>query len=324
MRVAVDVTPLLGAVTGVGQSVRGLLAALPAAAPEVEVARWELTRRALPLPPRVLVRLWARLDHPRADRWLPAADVVHGTNFVVPPVRGAATVTVHDCWCARFPRCCDPTIAAATATVRRAVARGAWLHTSTEWGAGEVRELYGAERVRVVPFGVPEVAEAGPPPVDGPYVLALGGSDHRKGHDVLREAMREVTRELPELQLVVAGDGQWVDDATRAALLRGATVLAYPSRYEGFGFPVLEAMSVGVPVVASAVGGVPEVAGDAALLVVPDDPGALAAALRTAVTDDAERGRLVAAGHERVGRFSWEAHARGMAELWRTAWEAAR
>jgi glycosyltransferase involved in cell wall biosynthesis len=319
MRVAVDVTPLLGAVTGVGQSVRGLLAALPAAAPEVEVARWELTRQALPVPPRVLVRLWARLDHPRADRWLPAADVVHGTNFVVPPVRGAATVTVHDCWCARAPGRCDATIAAATATVRRAVARGAWLHVSTEWGAGEVRELYGAERVRVVPFGVPEVAEAGPPPVDGPYVLALGGGDHRKGHDVLREAMHE----LPDLQLVVAGEGRWVDDATRAALLRGATVLAYPSRYEGFGFPVLEAMSVGVPVVASAVGGVPEVAGDAALLVAPDDAAALAAALTTAVTDDAVRDQLVAAGHEQAGRFSWAAHARGMADLWRTAWEDA-
>lgn len=319
MRVAIDVTPLLGPVTGVGQTVQGLLGALPAAAPDVDVARWELTRRSVPLPPKVLVRLWSRFDRPRGDRWLPAADVVHGTNFVVPPTSRPATVTVHDCWCARSPADCDPTIRAATETVQRAVERGAWLHVSTEWGAGEVRALYGAERVRVVPFGVPAVAEAGPPPVDGPYVLALGTSDRRKGHDVLAEAMRDV----PGVELVLAGAHGWVDDATRAALLRGARVLAYPSRYEGFGFPVLEAMSVGVPVVATAVGGVPEVAGDAALLVAPDDPAALAAALRTAVGDDAERARLVAAGRARAACFSWDDHARGMRDLWRDALEAA-
>jgi glycosyltransferase involved in cell wall biosynthesis len=314
VQVAVDVTPLLGPVSGVGQTVRGLLGALP---DDVTVARWELTRRSVPIPPKVLVRLWGRFDHPGGDRWLPAADVVHGTNFVVPPTSRPATVTVHDSWCARGGEC-DPTIRAATATVQRAVDRGAWLHVSTGWMAGEVRDLYGAERVRVVPFGVPDVPEAGPSPVEGPYVLALNPSDHRKGHDVLVEAMRDV----PGVELVLANARGWVDDATRASLLRGATVLAYPSRHEGFGFPVLEAMSVGVPVVASAVGGIPEVAGDAALLVPAEDPGALAAALRTAVEDDAERRRLITAGRARAASYSWREHARGMAELWRDALEA--
>ncbi|MCU1487795.1 MAG: glycosyltransferase [Actinomycetia bacterium] len=317
MKVAVDVTPLLGPRTGVAQTVHGLLGALGR---EVEVARWELTRRSVPIPPRVLVRLWSRLDHPRADRWLPDADVVHGTNFVVPPTSRPATVTVHDTWCARSGEC-DRTIAAATATVQRAVDRGAWLHVGTEWVASEVRALYGAERVRVVPFGVPEVPEAGPPPVDGPYVLALGGGP-RKGIAVLERAMAE----LPDVRLVVTGSEPggigWVDDATRAALLRGARVLAYPSRDEGFGFPVLEAMSVGVPVVASAVGGVPEVAGDGALLVPPDDPAALSAALRTAVGDEAERHRLITSGLARASSYTWEAHARGMTDLWRDALEA--
>jgi glycosyltransferase involved in cell wall biosynthesis len=314
MRVAVDVTPLLGRVTGVGQSVRGLLGALPGAAPDVSVVEWELTRRALPVPPSVLVRLWARADRPSGERWLPGADVVHGTNFVVPPSRRPSTITVHDCWCQRSPGACTPVVAAATATVRRAVRRGAWVHVSTEWGADEAREVYGAERVRVVPFGVPEVAEAGPPPVDGPYVLALGGGGTRKRTDVLRAAMSA----FPDLQVVVTGEPPtgWVEDATRAALLRGATVLAYPSVYEGFGFPVLEAMSVGVPVVASAVGGVPEVAGDAAVLVPPDDVDALRAGLQRALD---ERGSLVALGRARAAEFTWERHAAGMAELWREA-----
>src|SRR4051794_22520922 len=103
MRVAVDVTPRRGPTTGVGQAVQGLLQALPAAEPAVEGVPWELTRASMPLPPRALVRLWARVDVPRADRWLPDADVVHGTNFVVPPTRRPSTVTVHDCWCARSP-----------------------------------------------------------------------------------------------------------------------------------------------------------------------------------------------------------------------------
>jgi glycosyltransferase involved in cell wall biosynthesis len=299
-------------VTGVGQSVQGLLGALPSAAPDVEVREWELTRRARSVPPAALVRLWSRLDRPSGDGWLPDADVVHGTNFVVPPTRRPATVTVHDCWCQRSGACTGA-IAATTASVHRAVRRGAWLHVTTEWGAAEAREVYRAERVRVVPFGVPDVPEAGPSPIDGPYVLALG-SGPRKGIDTLRSAMSMV----PDLQLVVTGEPPtgWVDDATRAALLRGASVLAYPSTYEGFGFPVLEAMSVGVPVVASAVGGVPEVAGDAAVLVPPGDPDALAEGVRRAIDD---RDALVAAGHARAATFTWDAHATGMVALWREA-----
>jgi glycosyltransferase involved in cell wall biosynthesis len=314
MRVALDTIPLLNPLTGVWQTVRGLLDALATAEPEVEVVPWRLTRRSMPLPPRALVRLWARADHPRVDRWLPAADVVHGTNYVVPPTRRPASVTVNDTWCMRHPRTCAPTIAAAVATVRRAVGRGAWVHVSTEWVAGEVRDLYGAERVRVVPFGVPPVLDAGPSPVDGPYVLAVGSpTDPRKGHDVLERAMRD----LPGVELVQIGPDRWVDEPTKAALLRGATVLAFPSRDEGFGFPALEAMSVGVPVVASRAGAIPEVVGDAALLVPVDDADALASALRTAIEDDDVRRRLVAAGTARIAAFSWTEHARGMARLWR-------
>lgn len=364
MRVAFDATPLREPRTGVPQTVFELLAALP---DEVELVPFvpsgrALLRRAgrrpldlppgtrlLPVPARVLLWSWGRADRPSADRWLGDADVVHGTNFVVPPMRRRpTTVTIHDCWCARHPEACLPERAAFTAVVQRAVDRGAWLHVSTRFGAEEVREVYGAERVEVVPFGVPPV----PPGVGvlpaavgaGPFVLALGAVDRRKGLDSLVRAFGLLEQEgrRDDLRLVLAGpDGPargeleaavaglppgaanavvrlgWVDDAARGALLARATVLAYPSRYEGFGFPVLEAMAAGVPVVATAAGAIPEVAGSAAELVPVGDEAALADALARVAGDDDRRRRLVAAGRQRAAGYSWERTARGLVGLWR-------
>lgn len=342
MRVAVDVTPLHGTVTGVGQSVRGLLGALPDAAPDVEVVRYLLARRATKVPAGVLVRLWAKGDFLGGERFVPPSDVVHGTNFVVPPVARPSTLTVHDCWCAREPGRCPPVVEAAVQTVQRAVERGAWLHVTTEWGAQEVREVYGAERVRVVPLGVPPVPPAGPPPIDGRYVLALSTIEPRKGHESLVRAFASIAGDHPELKLVLAGaDGPavpdvereieaadlgervvrlpYVDDETRAALLRGAWLLAQPSLYEGFGITPLEAMSVGVPVVATAAGAVEEVLGDAAVIVPVGDDDALADAIvRVAMSEDLQHD-LVTRGHDRAAIYTWDACARGMADLWRTA-----
>ena len=369
MRIAFDATPLREPRTGVPQTVYELLDALPAdveVVPYVPSGRALLARarrqpidlpagtRLLPVPARVLMRAWARSDWPPADRWLGDADVVHGTNFVVPPMRRRpTTVTVHDCWCARHPQRCLPERAAFTSVVQRAVDRGAWLHVSTQYMAGEVAQLYGAaERVAVVPFGVPAVGVSGdegaaslPAAVgDRPFVLALGSIDPRKAYDALVRAFALVATggASDDLRLVVAGpDGPgrpaleaalaalpgelrarvvvlgWVDDDVRRALLSRATVLAYPSLYEGFGFPVLEAMAAGVPVVATAAGGVPEVAGDAAELVAVGDDEALAGALARVVDDDALRARLVAAGRARAATFTWERTAAGMVALWR-------
>ena len=367
MRVAVDVTPLLGAPTGVAQSLQGLLAGLASWAPDVEVAPYVLSGRAarggsivvagleavaLPLPGALSIRVWGRLDRPSADRWLGGADVVHGSNFVVPPMRGRpTTATIHDCWCARHPQRCSADVAAFTAAVRRAVGRGAWLHVTTSYGAREVAEIYGAkERVAIVPFAVPTAPGEGPGTrlpaslAGRPYVLALGALDPRKGLAGLVRAFGSVASTDRDLRLVLAGPNGparpaideaiaaldphavdrihvlgTVDDPTRRALLAHALVLAYPSLDEGFGFPVLEAMAAGVPVVASTAGALPEVAASAAALVPVGDDDALATALASVVTDDALRTALVAAGRARAGTFSWERTAEGMADLWRRA-----
>jgi glycosyltransferase involved in cell wall biosynthesis len=110
-----------------------------------------------------------------------------------------------------------------------------------------------------------------------------------------------------------------VSDDERAALLRGATVFAYPSRYEGFGLPPLEAMLAGVPVLTTTAGALPEVVGDAALLVPPLDHDALVAGLIEILRDDTRRASLIAAGTARAAQYDWARTADGLVDLYRRA-----
>jgi len=142
--------------------------------------------------------------------------------------------------------------------------------------------------------------------------LVLAGPD-----GPARPAVDDAVAALPEAvreRVVITGG---VSDAGRVALLAHARVLAYPSLYEGFGFPVLEAMSIGVPVVAARAGSIPEVAGDAATLVGPTDVQALAAALGALADDEGRRAEQVALGHDQARRFSWLETAHGLASLYR-------
>jgi glycosyltransferase involved in cell wall biosynthesis len=111
----------------------------------------------------------------------------------------------------------------------------------------------------------------------------------------------------------------YVSDADKRALLSGAEALAYPSLYEGFGFPVLEAFTAGVPVLTSDASSLPEVAGAAALMVDPHDPAAIAGGLERLLGDPGLRDGLRRAGLERVRRFTWEETARRTAEVLRSA-----
>lgn len=370
LRVALDATPLLGARTGVGVFTAGLLDAL-AERDDVEAAGYALSWRAwrslaaaLPrgvrhirrsMPPQPLRGCWRRWDVPPAEWWTGAVDVVHGTNFIVPPARQAATVTtIHDLTALRFPELCSGDPLFYPQLLRRSLARGAWVHTVSTFVAEEVVSMLGAdpERVVVVPEAVPPVAPAAAE--DGwklagadRYVLALSTVEPRKDHLSLVRAFDRVAERDPDVRLVIAGMEAWgsdrldqavaasahadritrlgyVSDGNRAALLRGASVLAFPSKYEGFGLPPLEAMSAGVPVVASDAGSLPEVLGDAALLTPVGDPPALADAVSAVLEDGALRERLVAAGHRQVAMYSWERCAAGLVDLYARAAGGAR
>jgi glycosyltransferase involved in cell wall biosynthesis len=182
-----------------------------------------------------------------------------------------------------------------------------------------------ASRLTPVPLGVSMPAEIPmPSTLDTarlqPYVLFVGTTERRKGVDVLVRAMERVQRAHPELQLVLAGargdalagterigmtELGFVDDAALEALYRGAAIFAFPSRYEGFGLPVLEAMSYGVPVVATDVAALPEVSGDAAFSVAPGDESAIAAAIERIYDDPQLAQALRRRGLERAREMSW-------------------
>jgi glycosyltransferase involved in cell wall biosynthesis len=366
VRVAVDCTPLLGTRTGIGVIVDELVHGLrQRAADDIELVPYAVTWRGRhrvaasrwPMPARPLRALWLRADLPPLEWWTGDIAVAHGTNYVVPPSRRAApVVSVHDLTAMRWPELCTEDTREYPRLVRRALDRGAMVHTDSQFVADEVVAWSGIDAARVVSVhpGIPRArrfaegngagGNEGAPPVDGPYVLALGTVEPRKDLPTLVRAFGLLAAEQPELRLVVAGSDGWgvdafrlavaalapaargrvvrlgyVDDATRATLLSGATVFAYPSIYEGFGFPPLEAMAAGTPVVATTAGSLPEVLGAAAVLVPPRDPEAMAGGLRLVLDDDAGRVRRRDAGRAQAASYSWDAFTDRMVALYRTA-----
>jgi glycosyltransferase involved in cell wall biosynthesis len=301
-----------------------------------------------PVPARFVRSRWMSSDRPRIERWTRGVDVVHATNYVPPPSRSPVLASVYDLGFVRFPELCTADALQLPTLLRRGFARGAWAHTTSDFVADEVRAEFGLADERVVRIypGVP--VTVGGDAASGRrlagaerYVLAVGTIEPRKNLPVLVAAFDHVAALDPDVALVVAGEDGWGADAftdacTRAShrdrihrlgyvsdegrrdLLAGAQVLAYPSRYEGFGFPPLEAMSADLPVVATRAGAVPEVTGDAALLVDPDDEEGLAEALHLALTDDALRARLVERGRARVQSFSWSAAGDQLVDLYCT------
>lgn len=305
------------------------------------------------VPARLVRAGWLRSNLPPLEWFAGRADVAHGTSFVAPPVRrGGAVVTVHDLTPVRFPEMVENDAAAFPALVRAAVARGAVVHTPSRFVAGEVVGLLGVppERVVAVWHGTPPVA--GGDPARGRalagrarYVLAVGTVEPRKAYPDLVKAFAALAADDPELGLVVVGRAGWgsvelaeavshlapaarrevrlmgwLPDVARNDLLAGAAVLAYPSRYEGFGLPPLEAMAAGVPVVATDAGALPEVLGAAAALVAVGDVDALAGALAGALAlDGPARQAVVAAGRARAASFTWAACADGLASCYRLA-----
>jgi glycosyltransferase involved in cell wall biosynthesis len=312
--------------------------------------------RQRPMPARPLHATWARWDVPPLEWFVGATDVVHGTNFLVPPTgRAAAVVSVHDLTPLHHPELCDAATLAYPGYIRRALARGAWVHTDSAFVADEVMEAFGADqsRVRTVHPGIPDLPSPSAGETDAVlrrvlpsglkrFCLAIGTAEPRKDLPGLVQAFGAVAPRHADVALVLAGPPGWgeqaLDEAVAtspvrdrivrtgwvapsdlAALLTRASVLAFPSLYEGFGFPPLQAMRAGVPVVATRAGSLPEVLGDGALLVEPGDRVGLAEAIDACLGDENERGRLRVAGAAWSARYSWERCGEELEMLYRAA-----
>lgn len=300
-----------------------------------------------PIPARGAHLLWRHLAVPWAELLTGPVDVVHGMNYVVPPTRrAAAVVSVHDLTFLHHPDWVTAPVRRFPALIQKAIDRGAWIHTGAEAIAVEIRDHFAIEPHRVVAIhhGLdPALATTQPTaaPIDGRYVLSLGTIEPRKDHATLVRAFDAVAGHQPDIRLVIAGGKGWaaddyehalagarhrdridtlgyVPDSERRALLHHASVLAYPSRYEGFGLPPLEAMQVDVPVVTTNVGSLPEVVGDAAEIAAVGDVDDLAGALTRAL-DPARRAELVTAGRANLTRFDWAVTAARLADLYRLA-----
>ena len=351
--VAVDANPLTRHVhTGTEVYARELLSRLPGAVPEVD---WVLYasrptsnggsggRPPAFRPPDLTVlprrRLWSQTRLPmelrrrRPDLFFAPAHVV---PFLAP---GRTLTTVHDLAYEHVPEAYGRRQRGyLQLTTRWAVRRCEVLLTVSESTRRDLAERYGADeaRVRVVPPGVAPAGPVAPPArlaelgVREPYVLHVGRVEPRKNQAAALGAVERI----PGLTLVSAGPvvdeslaarlrssphaillGR-VTDTDRERLYASASALVFPSLYEGFGFPVLEAMARGLPVVTVPTSSLREVGGEAALYAEgPDDVDGLASALERALDDSALRRRLIAAGRKRAAGYTWARTAEGVADV---------
>ena len=295
-------------------------------APEVPIEQ-------LPLPRALLYESWHRLRWPQVQRATGPIDVIHATTMAIPPKSAPLVVTIHDLAWLKNPahvtarglrffqrgfelakRDADLVLCPSRATVdactRAGIETSRMRHVSlgvTSLKANEEDVRRARERYQL----------------DRPYLMWTGTIEPRKNLTGLIDAYRLLERDL---DLVLVGPKGWNEDLGRLegdlkervrvlgfvpapdlrALYAGAEVFCYPSLLEGFGFPVLEAMAQGTPVVTSQGTSTEELAGSAGVLVDPRDPSAIAAGIGSVLDDGPLAAKLASEGLERVGAYSWD------------------
>ncbi len=357
MRIVVDVAPLSHQRTGVGNYIRGsLLGVAQAGAGEHELVAFapvsargrseigsalagiELDRRLPVFPAAHAVRtLWSRTGWPPAEWVAGRFDVFHFSDWMYPPQRaGVRSTMVHDLVPLHFPEWVHPkTRRMHGAKYRHAARTCSVVMVNSEFTRADAAETLGipSDRIHVAYPGVEPsfMAEGARLDLGTPYLLTVATLEPRKNLATLLDAYARLGDD--GLSLAVAGAAGWgrqprldvpgvvrlgyTPPADLPSLYRGAAVFVYPSLYEGFGMPILEAMACGVPCVVSSHPSLDEACGDAAVRADPSDADAIAAAIGEAL---ARRDDLVPRGLAQAGRFTWLAN--GRAHL--AAWEAAR
>ncbi len=315
---------------------------VPNPIPQAENTRW----RPAPVDERWLYRLWYRLRLPLPVQMVTGRlDLFHSPDFVLPPAAGRmpTLLTVHDLSFVHYPDTFPANLVAylnrvVPWSVRRAT------HILADSGATR-RDLMDiwqvpSSKITVLYSGVNDAFR---PVTDGkmltavrqryqlghePYLLSVGTVQPRKNYQMLIRAFRPIAEKWPH-NLIIAGGKGWlyqemmaeaakqgvdgrvrfigfVDDVDLPALYSGADLFLFPSIYEGFGLPLLEAMGCGVPVITANISSLPEVAGAAAVQLSPHKQPDWSAAMADLLRDEDGRTRLIQAGFEQVKKFSWQ------------------
>lgn len=283
------------------------------------------------------------------------ADLFHSPHYVLPPLsRGRAIVTIHDCIHLRFPQYL-PNRAAyyyARTFMWSAGRQADRILTVSEASKRDIVDMLGVSEDKItVIYNAIEEGFWRPPPedevkrirerfqLDRPFLLYVGNVKPHKNLERLIDAFHRVRQGGTDLTLLIIGDQitryttlrqavhrhqlhkyvrflGYVPEQTLSILYRLATAFVFPSLYEGFGLPPLEAMASGTPVVTSNVSSLPEVVGDAAVLVDPYDPDSIAEAIERVVSDTTLRASMVERGYVRAREFSWERSVRRIRDIY--------
>lgn len=305
----------------------------------------EIPHRYLPLPTRLLYKVWTHARWPAMDHLLRGIDVFHATNYFLPPVKRVRTVlSIYDLAFMRHPDWSSPKIAGLFSRNMAAFAgRADRILTCSQATRVDVIELLHADPAKVfVAYGAADPLFAPVPRevaaefvrstlgIERPYLLFVSTLEPRKNVAGLLRAFSRIADRIPH-NLVLLGREGWnpiptsrlisdLNIADRVTLLgyvgaqealpnlySAADVFVLPSFYEGFGLPVLEAMQCGCPVVTTRVSALPEVGGEAVHYVTPGDDEELAEAMAAIAEDESRREAMSALGLEQARRFSWEA-----------------
>lgn len=312
--------------------------------------------RPAPLDERWLYRLWYRLRLPLPVQWVTGQlDLFHSPDFVLPPVSGRipTLLTVHDLSFIHYPHTFPErlvtylnqvvpwSIGRASHVLADSEATRQDLMTIWQVPAAKITVLYSGVHERFQP--VTDVAKITAVRQkydlhDWPYILSVGTLQPRKNYQMLIRAFQPLADKLPH-HLVISGGKGWlydemlaevarqglngrvhfigfVDDADLPTLYSTADLFVFPSLYEGFGLPLLEAMGCGTAVLTANASSLPEVAGEAARLLPPDDLAAWTENIHALLTDPSLRSRLITAGFAQAKQFTWQAAARQLQKIY--------
>ncbi|MFZ3171880.1 MAG: glycosyltransferase family 1 protein [Carboxydocellales bacterium] len=323
----------------------------------MELTSGNIENKISRIPNKVLGEFWDRFNFPPIENFLGIIDIFHATHFLAPPIKSPKlVVTIHDLAFVKFPECFTKEQGKEfVRRVRQSCINADMIISDSMSTKRDIIELFHipSGKITVVPLAAQEIFDyqenqtknsliRNKYKLDKEYFLFVGTIEPRKNLVRLIQAYNRLPKDIKEhYHLVLAGGKGWlnkeiyteaeqlglmdehvkflgyVPDSDLPALLKQAIAFVYPSLYEGFGLPPLEAMASGVPVISSSISSIPEVVGEAGLLIDPYSVEEISSAMQKIIEDVKLASRLSKLGLARAGLFSWEETARATLDVYK-------